>query len=257
MKTIMMIHGMWAAGWIWNGYREYFEEKGYRCCAPTLRFHDLYPDEIPSPQLGTTSLRDYAADLEREILSLGSPVILMGHSMGGLLAQILASRVKTEALVLIAPAPPAAIPSLSLSTVRCFWSSITRWGFWRKPIRPTFEEAAVSILNRMPAEERHNHFEKFVYESGLAAVEIGLSLLDRKGTARVKESEICCPVLALVGAEDRITPPPLVRRIAGLYGKDARWREFPAHAHMLLCEPRWQEIAGYIGSWLDEVLSGV
>ena len=108
-KTIFMIHGMWGGGWSWDKFQGYFEDKGYRCIVPYLRHHDIKPNDPPPPGLGKTSLLDYAEDLELEIKKLDEKPIIMGHSMGGLLAQILASRDLAKAAVLITPASPAGI----------------------------------------------------------------------------------------------------------------------------------------------------
>ena len=62
-----MIHGMWGGGWNWDNFKQFFEKKDYHCLTPTLRFHDVDPGAPPNPQLGTTSLLDYAEDLEKEI----------------------------------------------------------------------------------------------------------------------------------------------------------------------------------------------
>ena len=105
-ETIVMIHGMWGTGWYWENFKRFFEGKGYHCVVPTLRFHDMDPKGLPDPRLGTTSLLDYAADLEKLIRELHATPILMGHSMGGLLAQILGSRGLAKALVLLTPASP-------------------------------------------------------------------------------------------------------------------------------------------------------
>ena len=91
-ETIVMIHGMWGGPWCWESYEAYFEKEGYRCVTPTLRYHDIHPGNEPDSRLGRVSLIDYADDLEELIRGLDGPVILMGHSMGGLLTQILASR---------------------------------------------------------------------------------------------------------------------------------------------------------------------
>ena len=106
-KIIFMIHGMMAGPWCWDNYKNYFERKGYGCIAPALKFHDVNANDIPDPQLGTTSLLDYAADLEEQIKEFEEPPILMGHSMGGLLTQILASRGCAKAAILLTPAPPS------------------------------------------------------------------------------------------------------------------------------------------------------
>ena len=112
-KTIVMIHGMWGTGSHWENFKGFFEGKGYQCVVPTLRFHDMHPNAVPDPRLGTTSLLDYEADLEELIRGLYEMPVLMGFSMGGLLAQILGSRGLARALVLLSPAPPYGINALT------------------------------------------------------------------------------------------------------------------------------------------------
>ena len=254
-ETIVMIHGMWGGGWNWENYQKFFEGKGYHCLTPTLRFHDVDPKAPPYPQLGITSLLDYAEDLEKEIRKLDTLPILMGHSMGGLLAQILGSRGLAKALVLLTPAPPHGIMALKPSVIRSFWSGFTKWGFWRKPMRQTFAEAAYSTMHLLTAEEQKRLFDKYVYESGRAACEIGFWFLDPKGAARVDESRVTCPVLVIAGAQDRITPASVVRKVAEKYKAVATYKELANHAHWVILEPDWQEIAENIADWLNQVLS--
>ena len=84
-ETILMIHGMMSGGWHWDNYKNFFRERGYNCIAPTLRFHDMKPGDMPDPKLGTTSLLDYVDDIEKEIKKeikkLNHMPILIGHSM--------------------------------------------------------------------------------------------------------------------------------------------------------------------------------
>ncbi len=254
-ETIVMIHGMWGGGWSWENYVKHFEKKGYHCITPTLRFHDMDPNETPNPQLGTTSLLDYAEDLEQEIHKLDVIPILMGHSMGGLLAQILGSRGLAKALVLLTPASPYGIMALKPSVIRSFWSVLTKWGFWRKPMRQKFNEAVYSMLHLLTPEEQKEAFDKFVYESGRAGFEIGFWLFDSRRAAKVDESKITCPVLVIAGAEDRITPASVVRQVANKYKAVSTYKEFANHAHWIIAEPGWQEIAEYVSDWLDQVSS--
>ncbi|MCL4477984.1 MAG: alpha/beta hydrolase [Deltaproteobacteria bacterium] len=78
--TIVMIHGMWGSSWYRERYKKFFESRGYACITPVLRFHDMNPKAVPTPELGTTSLLDYAEGLEKEIIKLPSKPILIGHS---------------------------------------------------------------------------------------------------------------------------------------------------------------------------------
>ena len=254
-ETIVMIHGMWGSGWYWENFKGFFESKGYRCVIPTLRFHDMDPKGIPDPRLGTTSLLDYAEDLEKLIRELQVRPILMGHSMGGLLAQILGSRGLAKALVLLTPASPRGIIALKASVIKSFWSGLTTWGFWRKPFRQTFDEAVYSMLNQMPSESWKSIHDQFVYESGRAAFEIGFWLFDSKGAARVDESKVTCPVLIIAGEKDRIMPVSVTRKVAEKYKRVSTYKEFSDHSHWVIGEPGWQEIAEYIKEWLHQALS--
>jgi pimeloyl-ACP methyl ester carboxylesterase len=254
-ETIVMIHGMWGSGWYWENFKGFFESKGYRCVIPTLRFHDMDPKGVPDPRLGTTSLLDYAEDLEKLIRELDGMPILMGFSMGGLLAQILGSRGLAKALVLLSPAPPYGINALTPSVAINFRSALMRWGFWRKPFRLPFAETSYSMLNQMPSESWKSIYDQFVYESGRAACEIGFWFFDTKGAARVDESKVTCPVLIITGEEDREHPVPVIRKIARRYKEAVTYKELPGHGHWLIGEPGWQEIIEYIKEWLHQALS--
>lgn len=249
-NTIFMIHGMWGTSADWDNYRDFFEAKGYRCIAPTLPYHNADPRSVPDELLGTASLLDYADVLEKEIRQLGEKPILMGHSMGGLLAQILGARGLATSLVLLSPAPPAGIMAITPSVIRSFWSTQAKWGFWRKPMRQTFAEAAYSMMHLLPENERKENYNKLVYESGRAAFEIGYWFLDSRGASKIDESKVTCPILVIVGKQDRMTPASIVRRVARKYKAVSTYKEFQNHAHWILAEPQWQEVAEYIADWL-------
>jgi pimeloyl-ACP methyl ester carboxylesterase len=108
-KRIVMIHGMWCGSWVWNNYQPFFKDKGYACHTPVLRYHDISPNDTPDPALGTTSLLDYVQDLQEYISSLDEEPVIIGHSMGGLIAQMLGARGRAKALVLLTSAPPSGL----------------------------------------------------------------------------------------------------------------------------------------------------
>jgi len=245
-----MIHGMWGGGHYWENYKIFFEQQGYKCVATTLRFHDMNPDDTPDPRLGTTSLLDYADDLEKEIRQLDIKPIIMGHSMGGLLAQMLASRGLAKALILLTPAAPAGILSLTPSVVRSFLKITMRWGFWKKPARQTFKAAAYSVLHMLTPEEQKKAYDKYVDESGQAIHEIAFWLLDFNKASKVDETKVTCPTLVIGSTKDRITPASVTRKIANKYKAVAAYKEFENHSHWVVAEPGWQEVAGYAADWL-------
>ncbi|MDH4247804.1 MAG: alpha/beta hydrolase [Deltaproteobacteria bacterium] len=251
-KTLFMVHGMWGTGADWEFYRPFFEARGYRCLTPSLRHHAVPPQAPPPPGLGSLSVLDYASDLEAEIRKLPEPPILMGHSMGGLLVQMLAARGLGKAAVLLAPASPRGILALRISVVRSFFTHFLRWGFWRKPYRQTRGEAIYSMLHLLPEARREKVLSQFVHESGRPPAEIGLWIFDPHKATRVDAAKVTCPMLVVAGVEDRITPSAVVRKVAQRYGARVTFKEFGGHAHRLMDETGWEEIAAFCAEWMKQ-----
>lgn len=230
------------------------------------------------------SLLHYAAYLESEIRNLNlqhERPILMGHSMGGLLAQILASRGLAKVLVALTPAPPAWVSLFpTCSMLKSFCSALTGWleidsagkarckwarelplrGFWKKPYLPTFNEAKFSMLEKVESEvEQRKIHGRLVYESGKAATEIAFWLFYRKPRPSHVD-KVRCPMLFIAAKDDKITPAKFVVKNARKYGACAdpdapkHYKVFPNHAHWVLGEPNWKEIALYVEAWLRRVL---
>jgi len=248
--TLFLIHGMWGGSWCWSHYRQRFETAGLRCVAPTLPYHDVDPRAAPDARLGLVSLQDYANALASQIEALDERPVLVGHSMGGLLAQMLAARGLARALVLLAPAAPAGILAVSPSVVLGFWSIQTTWGFWHKPVRQTFAEASHSLLNLLPEQERRPIYDRFVHESGRVVFQVGCWMFDATHAARIDASKVTCPVLVIAGAEDRMVPTWAARQVAQKYATMSTYRELEHQAHWLLGEPGWERVADEALSWL-------
>ena len=171
-KTLFLIHGMWIGPWCWDKYIEFFESKGYRCVAPALPYHDVDPTKPPPPEVGGASLTEYVDFLEKEIEKLDEPPIIIGHSLGGFLAQSLASRGLGIATVLLAPAAPAGVFAIEWSSIKVFLPGLLRWGFWRKPYKPPYENIVFGVYHLTPEKERREIYEKMVYDSGRIATEL-------------------------------------------------------------------------------------
>ncbi|HEY5047176.1 MAG TPA: alpha/beta hydrolase [Rhizomicrobium sp.] len=250
---VVMIHGAFCGGWAFEPWQTLFEAQGYSTYAPTLRYHDR--GTHPPAELGTTSMLDYAADLERALDAIGSAPVLVGHSLGGLLAQMLAARRPLRALVLLAPSAPW---GMTPSTPFEFLSSQALYladGFWKTAIKPRHWIAAANALDLLARDERDAVFARFVPESGLATFETMQWMFDRKRATRVEARAVTCPILCLAGRRDRVNPPATVRRLARRYGGRARYEELSNHSHWLIGEPGWQKIAGGILMWLERVLA--
>lgn len=254
-KHIFFIHGMWGASWVFDGYRAWFEAQGYQCHTPTLRHHGNPQSAEDLNALGRTSLLDYADDLETEIREhmnthTAAPIVV-GHSMGGLLAQMLAARGLVSQLVLVSPAAPAGILATTPSVLRSFAGVMSRWGFWRKANKISFRAAQYAVLNGLPLAQQRALYDQFGYESGRAAFESGFWLLDTHKASRVEFKNVTCPVLILSGKNDRITPNSVHRNIARKYPQ-AQLNEYPNNMHCMMDEPNADDIAADIKHWLEQ-----
>ena len=256
-KVAVFIHGMWGTPDVWRNWRPAFEARGWQTRAPALRHHD--PDRTAGSSsasgVGTLSLLDYASDLEADIAHRASTAsnkpVLVGHSMGGLLALMLAARGAARAAVLLTPAPPAGVFALRLSNLLAFLRIETRWGWWRKPHRATRAEALWHTFNTTdPADGAREH-EGFVPDSGRALLEIGLPFLDRRHATAVDPRRVTVPLLFVGCERDRLTPPGVVRRTARRFGHVASHREYPGQGHWVPGQPGWQEVAADALDWLD------
>ncbi len=252
---ILLVHGAWTEPSCWDNYIPVLEAEGYRCLTPTLRHHDCRPDDDPHPELCTVSIRDYVDDLEAIANDLDALPIVIGHSMGGLLAQLLLARVPARAGVLLSPAWPWGVWGLPLTSLCAIAPQFGTWGFWRKPCRPSAEKVAYAIANRMAPEDQQQLHQDMVFDSGRALAEMALWPLDRSRATEVDPSRITCPLLIVAGRDDRITPASMIYKIARFYGDVAEFRELPGYAHYLLGEPGWERVVEEVVHWLDTRIS--
>ena len=246
----VFIHGMWGVPDVWQNWRAFAEARGWQTMAPALRHHDAPPLEPPAG-LGTTSLLDYAADLETGLRALPEKPVVVGHSMGGLIALMLCARGVARAGVLLTPAPPASVIALRPSNIMAFARIQARWGWWRKPHRATRAEALSHTFNTTDPGLGTELHAAFVHESGRALFEIALPWLDRTKAATVDVRSVTVPLLFVAADKDRLVPPGVVRRTARQFAPVADYRQYAGQGHWVPGQPGWDLIAADSFAWLD------
>ena len=245
--TLMLIHGMWSQPWVWDNYRRFYEKAGYTVVVPTLRHHQSNADLTA---LGTTSIADYVSDLAAEIDQMPEKPVIIGHSLGGMLAQHLAALGKARAIGLISAAAPAPFFPIRLHSIPGTFLAFLKWAFWRKPMTLTRWSAKYAIFNAAAADQQKQLTEKLVPESGRAASELVFGFISRRNAAYCDINDIQCPILSLAGKRDNIVPIQVSRRLAKAYGAKMDYRELGQHGHWMLGEDDWDYVA-------NEVLAGV
>lgn len=241
VHPLLFIHGMWEGAWFWRNYLDYFSSRGYACYALNLRGH--YGSR-PVPDIGKVSIREYLEDAREVAGALGNPV-LVGHSMGGVLVQKMAELSQPPATVLMTPAAPRGIfPLNTFALFKVFIKNIHA-ALFRRPLKPDEGDMAQLVLNRIPPKDRQFVYNTQIPESGLQTFEITVLGFP------VDASKVQSPMLVVGGAEDRLTPAGMVRKIARKYGADLL--EYPSLAHMMALEPGWEKVARDVADWIERV----
>lgn len=250
----LFIHGAFCRSQSLANVAGAFERMGYSVHTPDLRHHTPPLNREALRALGTTSIRTYADDLSSLIDELGEPPVIIGHSMGGLIAQMLAAQGRAKALVLLAPSAPWGVLPGHWNEFASGFGLYANGHYWEQALIPTFEVAADLTLNRLAPDQQRMVFRQMVPESGRAMFEIFQWWLDFSRATAVPVHEVRCPVFCAAGELDTLNPPDTVRRIAARYRNKSTYRVYPGMGHWLIAEPGWQTIAKDALGWLKTIL---
>ena len=244
---MLFIPGYFASAWVYESYLSFFAEHGYAGFALNLRGREGSTLQA-GVMLGRVSIHDFVEDARQVaqwlIERLGKPIVV-GHSMGGLIAQKLGEEGLARALVLLSPAPPRGISLMSGALFRRqfrYLPALIR----SKRVVPRWRDMREMVLNRVPEPEQRTTFERFVPDSGRAGREMSFRSI-KVDPERVRSNG--CPVLVVTSDDDRFIPPRVAQRIAQRYHAPVYMAR--GHGHMMLREPGWKEGAAFITSWLE------
>ena len=235
---MLLIHGMFGGAWYWEGYQVLLAGRGYESHAVNLRGHH---GSRPVRNMGTVPIRDYVADALEVARSLKNPIVI-GHSMGGLIAQKVAEQGACRACVLLASAPPRWIPVISWLLFKKQLKYVRALATFQA-LLPDRADADALMFNRTPLADRDKDFPKFVPESGRAGFELSVGILG------VNEARVTAPVLVVTGRDDQLIVPRIARALATKYR--APLREYDTFAHHIMNEPGWERPAADIVDWID------
>lgn len=251
---VVLVNGAWMTASSWNPFKSYFEANGYKVIVPTWPHLDRPIQEIrqnPGEEFGKLSLQKIADHYEAIIRELPEKPLLIGHSMGGLVTQILLDRGVGAAGVVIDSAPIGGI----IADFRSLASAlpiILRFGGWNKPFVLTKEAFDSNFANTAPAEQRDTDYAREVIPSpGRIFFEAAFSI----GTF-VNPKKRQQPLLVIAGEKDRTTAPALVRSIFKKQSKSpARtdYLSFPDVSHYLVAEPGWEKVAQASMKWAQSL----
>lgn len=250
---IFFIHGMWSTPKVWTSLKDRYEARGHPVFTPALPFHDVDPAAPPDPLLSTTGVRDYVDALLAAGRDVGDVPIIVGHSMGGMLAQKVAAAQGARALALLSPAPTAQTSSLSINTMRTLLGVATSASWWKSPTKIDAERARWGIFNNVPAEDTSEALGDLVYDSGRVLLQMSMPFADKQRSTEVDYDRLDMPALVLVGEEDRITPVATARRTARRLSGETDYVELPGVGHWLFHHPIRERVAKELDRLIERV----
>lgn len=251
-KPIVFIHGMFMNSLCWEGWTKYFEDQGYKTIAPDWPAHEGTPDMLrkkhPDSELGRITLTKVVDHFTNIINKLDEKPIIIGHSMGALVTQILINRDLGAAGVAIDSAPPAGVFTTAFSFLKANFPMITPFASKTLPHLMTFEQFQYAFVNTLPLKVQQDAYEKYVVPESR---QVPQESLGRAGRIDFKKEH--APLLLTAGSIDHIIPASLNKANFEKYESSnsiTDFKEFTGRTHFLIGQTGWEEIADYVVSWL-------
>jgi len=240
---LLFVHGASCDARIWqHGFERYFQKQGWECVSMHLPGHG---GGIPDPNLHNYGLDDYAQAIEQRASAMPMPPVIVGHSMGGYLAQrhVLEGK-PASGIVLLASVPPNGMAWEMLHFMMHHPMLALRMevtpgvgGHEDRIVR-----AREMLMNHDTPDAIVNQVADILQpESARALRDMGLHALPRKA--------IPIPLMVALGLNDRLIRAESGLAMAEEYGVTAY--QYPTMAHMLQIEPGWEKVAFDLSGFLE------
>lgn len=256
--TIVLIHGLWMTPRSWEKWAERYQSRGYKVLTPAWPGLEVEVEELnrdPSP-LETLDVEQIVDHYEGIIRALESPPIIMGHSLGGTMTQLLLDRGLGAAGVGVASGTVKGVLDLPLSTLKAS-SPVLRNPFNKGKAIPLDEKQFhYAFGNTMTQEESDAIYKRYhVPAAATVLFEVAFANLHFHAPTKVNfENDARAPLLFIAFGEDHVVPPKASRHNAEKYEESnaiTEFKEYPGRPHFPGA-PGWEEVADYAISWATE-----
>ena len=247
---VVFVHGLWLLPTSWDRWAELFEKNGYTALTPgwpddpdTVAQAKAHPEVFANKSVG-----DVADHFEDVIRGLKKKPAVIGHSFGGLLAQILAGRGVAKVSVAIDPAPFRGVLPLPISSLRSASPVLKNPANYHRAVPLTYEQFRYSFANAVSEDEAKELYAAFsVPTSGEPLFEAAFANLNPWTEVRVDtKNPKRGPLLILEGEKDHVVPWAIAnasykrqRRNDGV----TEIMKVPGRGHALTIDHGWQEVA--------------
>ncbi len=255
-RTIVFVTGAFVTHLGWKPWQEFFESKGYKTLAPPWPHKDGTVAELRKRQPNDTdlaflTLSEVIDNYAKIIKGLPEKPIVIGHSLGGLMTQIIVNRDLPAAGIAIHPVPPLGVFPYEFSFLKAGWKSLGLFTPTKKTYLMSFKDWQYAFVNGMSLEDQRAAYEANTIPESKTVARGGLS-----GAAKVDFDKAHPPLLIMAGGNDNIIPAHLNRRNFKRYKQRPdsvlEYKEFPSPNHFVVGLPTWKENAEYILKWIKE-----
>jgi pimeloyl-ACP methyl ester carboxylesterase len=250
LQPVVFVHGLWLLPSSWDRWTKAFEEAGYVPLTPgwpddpeTVAEANAHPEVFAHKTVGQVA--DHFGEIVRGLTR--KPAII-GHSFGGLLAQILAGRGLASATVAIDPAPFRGVLPLPLSALKSAWPVLGNPANRNRAIPLTYEQFRFGFANAVSEQEAKQLYETFaVPASGAPLFQAATANLNPWTEAKVdSENPKRGPLLIISGEKDNTVPRAIAHASFERQQRNAGVTEFvemPNRGHALVVDNGWREVA--------------
>jgi pimeloyl-ACP methyl ester carboxylesterase len=257
-QTVVLIHGMWMTPRSWDNWVDHYTDRGYRAIAPgwpgVKDPEETRRDPSALKGLGLQKIVDHYDAIIRD---LDRPPIIVGHSFGGLVTQLLLDRGLGAAGVAIGTAPPKGVLVLPFSTLRSAFPGLKN-PFGRDGLAPLSpKQFQWRFTNTLSQEESDRIYqEHYIPGTNRAFFEAAYAALSRNSPAQINfKNPNRAPLVLLVAEKDHISPPAVNRSILKLQRQApsvTESKEYPGRTHFTAGMDGWEAVADDALNWAVE-----
>jgi pimeloyl-ACP methyl ester carboxylesterase len=258
MSVIVLVHGLWVTPRSWEHWVPYYEAKGHTVVAPAYPGFEVEVEALradPTP-IAKLTVPETVAHLEKVIAELPEQPIIIGHSFGGTLTQLLLDRGYGAAGVVIDSAPPEGIRVTPPSQIRSLFPILNNPAKRHRAAGFTEAQFHYAFTNTLSEADGRAAYERYAIPApGNWVWAYGLIANFKPGRQETWvdfHNPDRAPLLFIAGGADHIMPPAVNRSNAHHYkgeGTITDYHEFPGRSHWTCGEPGWEAVADYALDW--------
>jgi len=257
--TIVLIHGLWLTPRSWEGWIDRYQKAGYNVIAPSWPGLEGEVEAIrkdPSALKGL-KLKTVVDHYDRIIRKLDTQPILMGHSFGGLIVQMLVDRGLGSAGILVDSAQTAGVPVLPFSTIRAGFPILGNPFSYNRATSLSPKQFNYAFTNELDAVESKKVYDRYSIPAANSILwDAAFALLNPKASSKVDYTKTDrAPLLFIAGGNDHIVPPAINKSNLRKYVKNSTaetdYREFPNRTHHTVGQKGWEEVADFAIQWAN------